>query len=205
MEVIDAIWTFMVNLVSSRQGSYLSFYWLAYLWGALLGLYLLYISLAFVGFRLIRILFPYPETVFGFRGLLIYTDTGRESKLFIDKKSGACAKPDAIYRLNNGKYIILEYKSHKTLMDSDLAQLEIGVVAVRSVYPISGGGVVLSDNNKVIFHQLCGKSNAFLLRRNQIAINNVLRFKNHKTIRNHCKTVECRYCPRKSSCEGING
>tara|TARA_R110000737_G_scaffold329115_1_gene344078 strand:- start:282 stop:803 length:522 start_codon:yes stop_codon:yes gene_type:complete len=80
----------------------------------------------------------YTETPFGFKAQLIYSDSGRKSKIFTSAKFGLAAKPDFIYRLASGEFVLIEYKSRKgRVYPSDIQQVIAAIIATRSMYPIS--------------------------------------------------------------------
>lgn len=167
------------------------------------GLYITYVVLSIVRaflLRLWRSFFPLPETQFGFRGKLLYADTGKDSDLLVDRRSGAVSKPDFIYELSDGRKAIFELKSRSFPMASDFAQLEVGAVAARSKFNITTGGVTLKDGT-VVWDKDLTKSNAKLLRKHRKAITNVIRYKQGRKLK-HSKSADCARCPQKSHCKG---
>ncbi len=76
-------------------------------------------------------------TPFGFDAKLVYADQGRSSKDFVNSRFGVRAKPDFVYLLPDGTYVLVEYKNRKSGMrDSDVGQVLASVLAVRSRYPV---------------------------------------------------------------------
>lgn len=85
----------------------------------------------------------YPETQFGFKGILIYVDDSPNSKVFINHKYELCAKPDFIFRIGYKKYVIVEFKSRKApVRPSDIAQLKATALSARSQFNVVCGYVV---------------------------------------------------------------
>ena len=79
----------------------------------------------------------YKETAFGFRGKLVYADSGRKSRSFINKIFGLSAKPDFIYETSSNEYTLVEYKGrNKHVYPSDIAQTIASVIAARTKYNI---------------------------------------------------------------------
>ncbi len=79
----------------------------------------------------------YQDTPFGFKARLFYSDKGIKSRVFTSNKYKLAAKPDFIYQLANGDYVLIEYKSRKgRVYPSDIQQVLAAIIATRSVYPI---------------------------------------------------------------------
>lgn len=90
-------------------------------------------------------------TQFGFKGKLVYSDQGRSSKLFINKRFGLSAKPDFIYNLLNGMFALVEYKSRNgRIFQSDIEQTIAGVIACRPHYNIRVAVIQTASERKEI-------------------------------------------------------
>lgn len=115
------------------------------------------------GFRLWRALFPYPKTPFGFRGQLIYSDNKNEAT-FVDHNYKVSARPDFIYRLQNGRYMLVELKSAHTLQEGHIAQAFVSVLAARTRYKVTRIMVVTGNSKQ---HNITGgdKSSSSIYRR----------------------------------------
>lgn len=102
-----------------------------------------------------------PETKFGFRGALVYTDDLPTSKVFVNHKYKLSAKPDFVFRTSLFKYTTVEYKSRNgAVKDSDIVQVKATIIAVRSKYNVTKALVVTATEQK----QVIAKSSAALYR-----------------------------------------
>ena len=94
---------------------------------------------------LYRFLF-YPMTNYGFRGRLVYTDEGQVEPFRYEwGDTVIVAKPDFVYRLVNGSYAVVEFKSRfGSVYPSDVIQLKSCVLAVSEEWPVSRAFVATS-------------------------------------------------------------
>ncbi len=97
-----------------------------------------------VAFRLLRIIAPYPHTPMGFRGQLIYADQKGEPT-FVSRSYRLSARPDFIYRLQDGTYMLIELKSAKHYHPSYAVQALIGVIVARTRYKVTKAAVMTGD------------------------------------------------------------
>lgn len=160
-----------------------------------IGLFVLVLVAKAILFRLFRVVFPYPMTQFGFRGKLVYVDT-KDYPTLVCKQHNVSARPDFIYRLNDGKYALLELKGRKTnVLESDIAQMEVGIVAARTKFPITRGAVVLGDNT-THWQDSAKKSNGALMRKNRTEVTLARQIRDGKKlypVRNDgCPTCVCK-------------
>lgn len=101
--------------------------------------------------RLHNAIIRYPNTQFGFRGKLVYTDDNPQAKVFVSHRYELSAKPDFIFKTGLNEYVVVEYKSRKSsFRQSDLNQLKATVLACRSQYRIVAGYVVTGSTTKHI-------------------------------------------------------
>ncbi|MDN2483833.1 hypothetical protein [Vibrio agarivorans] len=162
------------------------------------GLLLAVLIVPLFAFKLMRLVFPYPTTQFGFRGKLVYADTQKD-RTFYSKEYNIAARPDFIYRLNNGQYAALELKARKTeVLESDVAQLEISIVAARVQYPIKQGAVVLGDNS-VYWQPTASLSSAKLIKRNRGEMETIRKVRAGQKMTPK-RTHKCVKCPYRRKC-----
>ncbi|PSU31679.1 hypothetical protein [Photobacterium lutimaris] len=158
---------------------------------------------SYLGFRLIRLFLPYPVTQYGFRGKLLYADDSLERRTFFNKEFGVSAKPDLVYRLNSGATCVLEIKSRHKVIESDVAQLAVGIVAVRTRYPATKGAIVLG-NGKVYWQRKAGWSSSKIMRHYKRSVTLARKIKARpKNSKIPCKPLaECRQqkCPYIGKC-----
>ncbi len=66
------------------------------------------------------------------KGELIWQDSGRETKYFINNEFDVYGKPDLMYRKENGKILLVEFKSRKGgIYLSDIIQTKAAALAAR--------------------------------------------------------------------------
>ena len=173
---------------------------LIYFAGICLCIVLTLLHLNALSFRVLRLVYPYPMTEFGFRGRLIYADV-KGSSVFVNHAYKVIAKPDFVFRLNNGKYVVLELKSRLLeVLDSDIAQLEIGILAVRSKFPVKAAAVVLGDGS-ITWIETAKCSSPKLFKRNRKEINIVKKIKSGQKMTPQ-KSERCIKCVKKKDCWG---
>ncbi|ANO35324.1 hypothetical protein A6E01_19110 (plasmid) [Vibrio breoganii] len=116
-------------------------------------------------FRLWRCFVPYPDTNFGFKGALVYSDDSPSARVFVNRKYELSAKPDFIFKVGPNQYVLVEYKSGKRPMsESDRIQVLASVIAARQQYNITKAIVVTGlgrfevkdakKSNRAIYRQL---------------------------------------------------
>lgn len=111
--------------------------------------YLLLKAAAWAIQRVHHAIIRYPQTQFGFRGKLIYTDDNPQASVFVSHRYELSAKPDFIFKTGFNEYVIVEYKSRKsTARQSDINQLKATALACRSKYRIVAGYVVTGSETK---------------------------------------------------------
>lgn len=68
---------------------------------------------------------------------MVYADSGRKSRSFINKIFGLSAKPDFIYETSSNEFTLVEYKGrNKQVYPSDIVQTIASVIAARTKYNI---------------------------------------------------------------------
>lgn len=158
---------------------------------------------SYLGRRLIRVFLPYPMTQYGFRGKLLYADDSLDRRTFFNKEFGVSAKPDLVYRLNSGAVCVLEIKSRHKVIESDVAQLAVGIVAVRPRYPATKGAIVLG-NGKVHWCREARWSSSKIMRHYKQSVTLARKIKaKPQNAQIQCKPLtECRLqkCPYISKC-----
>jgi hypothetical protein len=98
-----------------------------------------------------RLFSDFEKTPFGFKAQLIYSDRGKKSKIFTCDRFGLSAKPDFVYRLANGTFVLIEYKSREgRVYPSDIQQVMAAIIATRSMYPISQAYVYTDTTNLAV-------------------------------------------------------
>lgn len=84
-----------------------------------------------------------PETKFGFRGKLVYSDDSPKAKVFVNHRYQLSAKPDFVFRTGLFEYTMVEYKSREgRVKSSDIIQVKASIIAVRSKYNITNVYIV---------------------------------------------------------------
>ncbi|MGR5448594.1 hypothetical protein ACP3V3_02175 [Vibrio sp. PNB22_3_1] len=84
-------------------------------------------------------------TRFGFRGRLAYADRGLKSEVFASKSYELSAKPDFVFKLEDGTYALVEYKSGNRPMNAfDRIQVLASIVCVRTRYNVRSAFVATS-------------------------------------------------------------
>lgn len=145
-----------------------------------------------------RKVFRYPETPFGFRGKLIFADDEQENaKVFRNQRYGVSCRPDFIYKLESGKLCYIEAKSRKKAMESDVVQLEVGIIAIRSELNIRAGGI-LQSNNQIKWVPSAKKSSSALYRKNKGFIRMARKIKSghQPPIKRSDQCVKCPFKPK---------
>jgi len=148
----------------------------------------------------VRFLPIYPMTAWGFRAKLLYADDSGQKKIFLNKNYKLSANPDFVYRLRNSKTAYIEFKSRTYVMDSDIAQLEIGIIALRDTYNVTRGAIALS-NGKLHWIDSAKKSSRSLYKKNKSLIEQAKRIKQGQWVPPVRKS-NCNKCPMKQKCWG---
>jgi CRISPR/Cas system-associated exonuclease Cas4 (RecB family) len=92
-----------------------------------------------------------PETKFGFRGKLIYSDDSPNAEVFVNHRYELSAKPDFIFRIGLFKYAIVEFKSRVgQVKQSDTIQVIASIIAARSKFNITEAYIVTGRQTKII-------------------------------------------------------
>lgn len=146
-----------------------------------------------------RQIFRYPETPFGFRAKLIFADDTQESKkIFRNKRYGVSCRPDFIYKLESGRLCYIEAKSRNRPIKSDIVQLEVGILAIRSELNVTAGAI-LTGNNQIHWVDSAKCSSSKLYRRNKKLIkrSREIHSGHQPPIK---KSNSCKSCPFKSKC-----
>ncbi|MBD0788161.1 hypothetical protein HUO09_17540 [Vibrio sp. Y2-5] len=147
------------------------------------------------------LLFPYPETIWGFRGKLLYVDNKVDTIIFRNDRFKVSCNPDSIYRLNNNKYAYIEGKSRPSLRDSDIVQLEVGILALRGTYNVTAGAIILS-NGTIHWVEGAADSSRKLFKRNKEYIMKARLMKQGKLNVKPVRKEECNLCPMAKNCWG---
>lgn len=97
----------------------------------ILGLVALY-EMTLSLFNLLQKIFcPYPMNFLGFRGKLVYIDDGN-ADTFLSNRYMISSRPDFIYKVGLGRYLLVEYKSTMgKVRTSHLNQSKAAALAVR--------------------------------------------------------------------------
>lgn len=78
-----------------------------------------------------KIFWPYPMNSLGFRGKLVYIDDGK-AETFLSNKYMISSRPDFIYKIGLGRYLLVEYKSTEgKVRASHLNQSKAATLSVR--------------------------------------------------------------------------
>lgn len=140
----------------------------------------------------------YPVTQWGFRAKLLFADDCGENKIFRNKSYGLSVTPDLVYRLSDSRIAYLEYKSRSYVMDSDIAQLEVGIIALRGTYNVTRGGIVLSTG-EIVWIDSANKSSRQLYKKNKKQIEMVKKIRDGLWVQPERKE-SCGKCPYNSRC-----
>jgi hypothetical protein len=92
-----------------------------------------------------------PDTGFGFKGIVVYTDNSPNAKVFVSHKYKLNAKPDIIFKVWRNRYALVEYKSRSAgVKESDVNQAIASIIAARAQYNICYAYVVTASETKEI-------------------------------------------------------
>lgn len=164
------------------------------IFGALLAFFalILFIRLS------IAVLPIYAITPWGFRGKLIYADDHGEKRLFTNKSYRLVVNPDFVYRLRSSHIAYIEYKSRTYVMESDIAQLEVGILALRGTHNVRRGAIALS-NGELHWVSSAKRSSRYLYKKNKKYIKEVVSIKAGKWVA-PIKKPQCNKCPMAKKC-----
>lgn len=140
------------------------------------------------------------EQHLGLYGLVVYADSGPESRAFISKKYGVLGKPDFIVKLATGEYVVVEYKHRASgrLYDSDVAQVKATVLAVRSRYKVTRAFVLAGSSRHEIDIQV---KDAALYKEIKQEVEQVKRAMKGEVLPVYTdKTVRCGSCHNARNC-----
>jgi hypothetical protein len=145
----------------------------------------------------------YKETSFGFRGKLVYADTGRNSRLFLCKVFGLSAKPDFIYKTGRNEFTLVEYKGRaKSIYDSDVAQVIASVIAARAKYNTQKAYVQTDSTKKEI---IVNKPRVQLYKEISHLVDMTREIESNKVITQcYPGKIKCKTCSMATHCEQRN-
>lgn len=144
-------------------------------------------------------LFPfYPKTKWGFRAKLLYADDSGQKKIFRNKSYLVSVNPDLVFRLSNSKLAYVEFKSRTYVLDSDITQLEVGILALRGTYNVTRGAIALS-NGEIHWVSSAKMSSRAIYKKNKTQINQVKSIRKGKWFE-PIRNKNCDKCPMKKNC-----
>lgn len=147
-----------------------------------------------------RFLPVYPVTQWGFRAKLIYADDSGKKRVFRNRSYKVSVNPDLLYRLANSKLAYIEYKSRNYLMQSDITQLEVGILALRGQYNVRRGAIAL-PSGELHWIPSASYSTARLFKMNKEYIEKAKAIKTGKWFPPERKN-NCKNCPMRAKCWG---